>query len=73
MDLLLGPAKIPEQVVTRLNADSNAYLRLEDTKVLLSKLGLTPLGGTPADLKRRMATEIELWRPVIKAANITVD
>ena len=70
---LLGPAKMPEPIVARLNADSNAYLGLEDTKLLLSKLGLTPLGGTPADLKRRMAAEIELWRPVIKAANISVE
>jgi tripartite-type tricarboxylate transporter receptor subunit TctC len=70
---LLGPAKMPEQIVTRLNADSNAYLGLEETKTLLSKLGLTPLGGTPADLKRRMASEIELWRPVIQAANISVE
>jgi tripartite-type tricarboxylate transporter receptor subunit TctC len=70
---LLGPAKMPAELVTRLNADSNAYLGLEDTRLLLSKLGLTPLGGTPADLTRRMASEIELWRPVIKAANISVE
>lgn len=70
---LLGPAKMPEQVVMRLNSESNAYLALEDTKALLSKLGLTPLGGKPADLKHRMTSEIELWRPVIQAANISVE
>ncbi|MBO1074525.1 Bug family tripartite tricarboxylate transporter substrate binding protein [Roseomonas marmotae] len=70
---LLGPAKMPAEIVSRLNAESNAYLALEETKALLPNLGLTPLGGTAADLTRRMTAEVELWRPVIKAANISVE
>jgi tripartite-type tricarboxylate transporter receptor subunit TctC len=70
---LLGPARMPADAVAKLNAASNAYLALDETRSLLQPLGLTPLGGTQADLTRRMATEIELWRPIIAAANISVD
>jgi tripartite-type tricarboxylate transporter receptor subunit TctC len=70
---LLGPAGLPAEVVQRLNAASNAFLALDETRSMLLPLGLTPLGGTPADLTRRMAAEVEQWRPIIQAANISVD
>lgn len=70
---LLGPARLPEEVIGRLNAASNAYLALEETRALLPSLGLAPLGGTPTDLTRRMAAEVAQWRPVIQAANISID
>ena len=70
---LLGPAGLPAEITSRLNAASNAYLAMEETRALLPPLGLTPLGGTPADLTRRMEAEVALWRPIILAANITID
>lgn len=70
---LLGPARMPEEVIGRLNAASNAYLALEETRALLPSLGLTPLGGTPTELTRRMAAEVALWRPIIQAANISIE
>ncbi|MBU8537245.1 Bug family tripartite tricarboxylate transporter substrate binding protein [Falsiroseomonas tokyonensis] len=70
---LLGPANMQEETIGRLNQASNAYLGLDQTKALLPPLGLTPLGGTPMDLTRRMAAEVEQWRPIIAAANISVE
>ena len=70
---LLGPANLAEETVGKLNAASNAYLDLRETKSMLMPLGLTPLGGTPADLTRRMAAEVAQWRPVIQAAHISID
>lgn len=70
---ILGPANLSEEITGRLNAASNAYLALEETKALLPPLGLTALGGSPTDLTRRMAAEIVQWRPIIQAANISVD
>lgn len=70
---LLGPARLPEEVIGRLNAASNAYLALEETRALLPSLGLAPLGGTPTDLTRRMAAEVAQWQPIIQAANISID
>ncbi len=70
---LLGPANLPEEIIGRLNTAANAYLAMEETKALLPPLGLTALGGTPTDLTRRMAAEIVQWRPIIQAANISVE
>jgi tripartite-type tricarboxylate transporter receptor subunit TctC len=34
-------------------------------------LGIVAAGGSPDDLKAFIAAELEKWRPIIKAANIT--
>ena len=70
---LLGPAHLQEETVGTLNAASNAYLALPETRAMLPPLGLTPLGGTPNDLTRRMAAEVAQWRPVIQAASISIE
>lgn len=70
---LLGPARMQEETIGRLNAAANTYLTLPETKALLPPLGLTPLGGTPTALSQRMQAEVEQWRPIIRAANISVD
>lgn len=70
---LLGPANLPAEIAGRLNAACNAYLALGETKALMPPLGLVPLGGTSADLTRRMTAEVEQWRPIIRSANITVE
>jgi tripartite-type tricarboxylate transporter receptor subunit TctC len=70
---LLGPAGMPAEVTGRLNAAANAYLALDETRSLLPPLGLTPLGGTPAELTSRMTAEVELWRPVIQSARISIE
>jgi tripartite-type tricarboxylate transporter receptor subunit TctC len=70
---ILGPANLPAAIVAKLNETSNAWLALDETRSILPPLGLTPLGGTPADLTRRMAAEVALWRPIIQAANISIE
>jgi tripartite-type tricarboxylate transporter receptor subunit TctC len=70
---LLGPANLPGEIVQRLNAAANAFLAMEETKALLPPLGLTALGGTPAELTAKMQAEVALWRPIIQAANISVE
>ncbi len=70
---LLGPAHLPADIVGRLNEASNAWLGMDETRSMLAPLGLTGLGGTPADLTRRMAAEVALWRPIIQAAGISID
>jgi tripartite-type tricarboxylate transporter receptor subunit TctC len=70
---VLGPAGLPADVVQKVNEASNAYLGLDSTKTTLANLGLTALGGTAAEVGRRMQAEVDLWRPVIQAAGITIE
>ena len=67
---LLLPAKIPAEIVAKLNATTNAWLQEPKTQEFLANFGAEPAGGSPADLKAFTQAEIEKWGPIIKAANI---
>jgi hypothetical protein len=42
-------------------------------KERFAELGGTPLGGSPGDFGKLVASEIEKWRKVIRMANIRPD
>ena len=67
---LLLPAKVPAEIVARLNATTNAWLKQPKTQEFLANFGAETAGGSPADLKAFTQAEIEKWGPIIKAANI---
>ncbi len=68
---LLAPAGTPVDVVSKLNAATNAFLTAAKTRDMFGKLGIVAAGGTPDDLKAFVATEIAKWGPIIKLANIS--
>ncbi len=70
---LLGPRGLAQEQVALLNADVNAILRDSDVRNILGRQGLTPLPGTPDDLARMIATDLERWTQLIRAAKITAD
>lgn len=67
---MLVPAKTPADVVAKLNAATNAWLKEPKTQEFLANLGIQPAGGSPADLKAFTQAEIDKWGPIIKAAKI---
>lgn len=68
---MLVPAKTPDDVVTKLNTITNAWLKDAKTQEFFANLGITPAGGSPADLKAYTEAEIKKWEPIIKDANIS--
>lgn len=67
---LVGPAHLPPEVVAKVNAAMNAFLRQEDTKKRLTAVGVQLRGGTPEQLAQKMADDKVLWSKVVKDANI---
>jgi tripartite-type tricarboxylate transporter receptor subunit TctC len=67
---LLGPAGLAPETIQKLNRAVNEYLFSDEGKAALAKFGTTPLGGTPEDLAKFMASELAKWRPV--AEKLTV-
>ena len=67
---LLAPTGTSADVIEKLNVATNAYLKSDKAKTLFDDIGLQPAGGTPADLKAFMASEVQKWAPIVKAANI---
>jgi tripartite-type tricarboxylate transporter receptor subunit TctC len=64
------PAGAPREVVDRLNAATNAWLRSAEAREALRTQGVEALGGTPEDLAARTAAEVAKWREVIREARI---
>ena len=67
------PVKTPQDVIARINADTNAALAHPSVKSRFEELGATPKGSTPAELAAFLKSEIDKWGPVIQEAKIRVD
>lgn len=70
---LMGPAGLPRDVVTKLNAAANKTMAMPVTRDRFASLGATILGGTPAQLDANLKQELAMWMRVAKAANIKLD
>lgn len=70
---MLGPPGLAKDQVALLNANVNAILRDGEVREHLGRQGLSPLTGTPEDLARMIATDLERWTRLIRAAKIKVD
>jgi tripartite-type tricarboxylate transporter receptor subunit TctC len=64
------PAGAPREIVDRINAAANAWLRTPEAMETLRNQGVTALGGTPEDLATRTAAEVAKWRDVVREAQI---
>src|SRR6266478_813456 len=67
------PARTPEGVIARINADTNAALVYPSVKSRFEDLGATPKGSTPVELTAFLKSEIDKWGPVIRDAKIRVE
>ena len=67
------PVKTPQDVIAKINADTNAALAHPSVKPRFDDLGATPRGSTPAELAAFLKSEIDKWGPVIRDARIKID
>ena len=67
------PVKTPQEIIAKLNADTNAALAHASVKPRFDDLGATPRGTTPAQLAAFLKSEIDKWGPVIRDARIRVE
>src|SRR5215831_1955470 len=70
---MLGPPGLAQDQVTLLNKEINAILRDPEVRYNLLKQGLNPLPGSPEDLSRMIATDLDRWTAVVRAAKIEAD
>jgi tripartite-type tricarboxylate transporter receptor subunit TctC len=69
----LGPPGLAKEQVTLLNTQVNAILREPEVRDTLLKQGLNPTPGSPEDLSRMIAADLERWTAVVRAAKIEAD
>lgn len=59
------PVGTPAAVVTKLNQEINAVLRLPEVQQRSTQLGMESVGSTPEGMAARMKSDVERWRGVI--------
>ncbi len=68
---IAGPAGMPPAVVDRLNRDIRRFLELPDIQQRFYEWGGQTAPSTPAEMRSHVETEIQKWKEVVKARNIT--
>jgi tripartite-type tricarboxylate transporter receptor subunit TctC len=67
---LLGPAKLPANIVARFNAVITDILASPKYKAVFAAQGLRVAGGTPEAFAALIASDVERWTRVVKEAGI---
>lgn len=65
-----APAKVPKEIVTRLNASIIKYIKSPDGIERIRKLGGEPIGDTPEEMQKFVVSETEKWGKVAQFAGI---
>jgi tripartite-type tricarboxylate transporter receptor subunit TctC len=69
---LAAPTGLPAEIVDKLNVATNEFLKSAKGQEALATLSVQAVGGSPADLKAFIGSELRKWGPVVKDANISM-
>jgi tripartite-type tricarboxylate transporter receptor subunit TctC len=67
------PAKTPEAIVSRLNAEIVRVVNLPDVRNRIIELGGVPIGGTSAEMDAFQKKEAARWAKVVKDSGAKVE
>lgn len=67
------PAKTPDAIVRRLNAELVAILADPEVREKLKLQYMDVVAGSPAEARAVLNADIERWRPIIQKNNIVLD
>ena len=70
---LFGPKGLPVEVVSRVNTAANQVLKDPEVVDKLTRLGIEPVGGTPAQFSALLGTELAKWKKIIQERKITLE
>ena len=67
---LFGPANLPKDIVTKLQRDFVAVLRMRDIQDKLAAQGWDSIGNSAAEFAAILKSDLDKWARVVKAAGI---
>lgn len=70
---LLAPAKVPDDIVAKINSTVNTALKTPEIQKFLESQSLNPAGGTPQEFQSFMSAETKRWADLIKRQKIQTD
>jgi tripartite-type tricarboxylate transporter receptor subunit TctC len=68
-----APPGTPADVTRKISDAIGAGFRQPDMQERIKKLEADPLGSTPETMRKMIKESEDIWGPVVKAANITID
>jgi len=68
-----APKGTPANIIEKINKTVNAALADPKLKARLAELGGIPMGGTPADFGKVMASETAKWEKAVKFSGASID
>jgi tripartite-type tricarboxylate transporter receptor subunit TctC len=68
-----APRDTPSGAIERINREINAALANPKVKARYADLGVTAIGGSPADFDKLVRDDTEKWANLIRTANIKVE
>jgi len=70
---LFAPAKVPAQVIRKMNADINEILKSKDIADKFMAQGAEPYLTSPQEFSAVLKADIDKWGKVVKASGASVD
>jgi tripartite-type tricarboxylate transporter receptor subunit TctC len=70
---LFAPANTPAAVLEKLHTDFVKALKLPEVRQMLESQGAEAVASSSRDFAQTLRTDLEKWRTVVKAAQITAD
>ena len=70
---MLGPAKLPADIISKFSSEVRRVLALPDIKEKLLSQGTEPLIMTPPEMTKFLAAEKERWAKVVKDSGLKVE
>ena len=64
------PAATPKEIVTRLNGEMNAILKMPDVQERVTAVGAIVIGGTPEQFSAYLKSELAKFERVVKAGKL---
>ena len=66
----IAPRGTPPAIIAKLNAEMVKIFNRPDVQSRLSDMGAEPVGSTPAELTKQIASDVVTWAKVVKEAGI---
>jgi tripartite-type tricarboxylate transporter receptor subunit TctC len=70
---IFGPANMPPEIVAKLNAAIEAFLRKPETRRRFTEAGFRGLGGPPVRLSEMVKKERAKWAHIVEGLNLGAD
>jgi tripartite-type tricarboxylate transporter receptor subunit TctC len=70
---VMAPAGTPQAIVDKLSAEIQAFIAMPATQAKLRERGVVPVGSSAKDFSAAMNDEFELYKRVVKDANVKAD